>query len=75
MTSVFASADSQGAVRADSIVPNPAGETSREVEQPIVSAVRQSRIKYAASLIYWTVRHRSLSRGRWVAAYEHGSMK
>jgi hypothetical protein len=27
-------------------------------------------LRYVVSLIYWTVRHRSLSRGRWVADYE-----
>lgn len=28
------------------------------------------RMRYLASLIYWSVRHRSISRGRWVAEYE-----
>jgi hypothetical protein len=28
------------------------------------------RLRYALSLIYWTCRHCSLSRGRWVADYE-----
>jgi hypothetical protein len=28
------------------------------------------RMRYVLSLIYWTLRHRSLSRGRWVAEYE-----
>ena len=27
------------------------------------------RLRYLASLIYWTLHHRSLSRGRWVADY------
>jgi hypothetical protein len=28
------------------------------------------RLRYALSLIYWTLRHCSLSRGRWVVAFE-----
>ena len=28
------------------------------------------RLRYLARLIYWTVRHRSLSSGRWVCEYE-----
>jgi hypothetical protein len=28
------------------------------------------RVRYLLSLLYWSVRHRSLSRGRWVASYE-----
>jgi hypothetical protein len=28
------------------------------------------RMRYVLSLIFWTLRHRSLSRGRWVAEYE-----
>ena len=28
------------------------------------------RLHYALSVVYWTLRHRSLARGRWVAAYE-----
>jgi len=27
-------------------------------------------LRYIASAIYWTLHHRSLSRGLWVAAYE-----
>ena len=32
---------------------------------------RVKRARYLLSLIYWTLRHRSLSRGRWVADYSH----
>lgn len=28
------------------------------------------RIKYVMSVLYWSVRHRSLALGCWVAAYE-----
>jgi len=30
------------------------------------------RLRWLCSLVYWTLRHRSLSRGRWVADYERG---
>lgn len=29
-----------------------------------------SRIQYLLRVAYWSIRHRSLSRGRWVADYE-----
>ena len=29
------------------------------------------RIKFLASVLYWSVRHRSISRGRWVAHYSN----
>jgi hypothetical protein len=28
------------------------------------------RLRYLASLIYWSIWHRSFSRGRWVAEFE-----
>lgn len=28
------------------------------------------RFRYVMAVIYWSIRHRSLSSGRWIAAYE-----
>jgi hypothetical protein len=28
------------------------------------------RIRFVLAVLYWSIRHRSLSLGRWIAAYE-----
>jgi hypothetical protein len=28
------------------------------------------RVRYSAALVYWTVRHRSISSARWVLAFD-----
>jgi hypothetical protein len=49
--------------------------TNQEKAQPAVSEVPQGlsdedRLRYVVSLFYWSIRHRSLARGRWVAEFE-----
>lgn len=48
-------------------------ETNRQITRQEVGEVRRgmfARLRYLAAVIYWSIRHRSVSRGRWVAAYE-----